>query len=189
LQQRGVRLVMLVAAVVFVLSLVLFFSSLRFSTKPYLPFITLVLLLYYVVSYLFSYPVTSVGRLSKSVTHFSEISWEASADRLHIQDGLTETNTDWAVFNCVYETGEHFLLLFASNRTLFQFIPKRAFTSAGQLNSFRDLLALKLGMVKPVKSVNLPELSRRTVQFLIYGSLAILIILLVILSYLGLFFN
>jgi hypothetical protein len=66
----------------------------------------------------------------------------ASHDGIHyLLDGI-ESNLDWNYFQRWLESETGFFLIYAGD--VFNFIPKRAFANAAQLNEFRQLLGTNL---------------------------------------------
>jgi hypothetical protein len=64
---------------------------------------------------------------------------------------LSETKLNWSVFNKILETDQYYYLIYVTNKNMFQFLPKRIFSSHVQENDFRQLMEQKVGKVEDIQ--------------------------------------
>lgn len=74
-----------------------------------------------------------------------EMSWRVTDDQIAVSSAHGESSMDWGTFQRVVETPDAYLLVFATNKNMFQIVPKRAFTP-DQRPVFEQLLARKLNV-------------------------------------------
>lgn len=72
-----------------------------------------------------------------------EMHWRVTEDRITVSSAHGESWMDWGTFQRVVETPHAYLLIFATNKNMFQIVPKRALTPE-QRSIFEQLLAQKL---------------------------------------------
>jgi hypothetical protein len=77
----------------------------------------------------------------------AETTWQVHEDGVTISTAFAENRMDWGTFQRVVETNAYFMLLYTVNRRAFQLLPKRAFAAPEQEQSFRELLAARVGRV------------------------------------------
>lgn len=65
-------------------------------------------------------------------------------ERWSVKTPYSEGSADWQTFHRLIETPRYFLLVHSANKRMFNFIPKRAFTSPAQMNDFRALALSKI---------------------------------------------
>lgn len=100
-------------------------------------------LLFYVVG-LFGFMPWLLGRqVQRNERMRVEMSWRVTDDRITVSSAHGESWMDWGTFQRVVETPHAYLLIFATNKNMFQIVPKRAFTPE-QRSVFEQLLAQKL---------------------------------------------
>lgn len=86
------------------------------------------------------WPGYNVGRNARHNERLlAEITWEFNDERVRTANRFAETKYDWGSFQDLVENKEYFFLRHSANKRLYNFIPKRAFTSDGQMAAFRDL--------------------------------------------------
>ncbi len=90
-------------------------------------------------------PLRMGRQIEKNERFTAETTWELGEDQIVIKNKFSETKMDWGSFQKVVETGDYYLLIYATSKNMFQFIPKRAFESQEQETNFRELLKRKLG--------------------------------------------
>ena len=100
---------------------------------------------------IFISPVLSGNKVKRDERLSAETEWQVDEKRITTKNKFAETNVDWSYYSQVYETKEHYLLIFSANQNMFQFIPKRAFTSVEQTTAFRKLLEEKYQTIRPLR--------------------------------------
>ncbi len=70
----------------------------------------------------------------------TESTWKFSADRITITNQFSKMDLSWANFSRILETETHYLFVYASDRNLFQLVPKRAIPPQLEM-PFRRLIA------------------------------------------------
>jgi hypothetical protein len=125
---------------------------------------------------LFISPADAAEKLSKDERLSTETTWEVDENRIALKNKFSDMSTDWGPFGEVYETQEHYLLTYEHNKNVFQILPKRAFSSVEQALEFRKFAEVKTKGVQRIRSVNLPEFSKRTSRLILYGFLLVMII-------------
>lgn len=88
------------------------------------------------------------------------VEYEVNEEQILIRTKFTETKTDWGTFTTFIETPDLLLLIYATNKNMFQIIPKRAFVSVSDIEVFKQLL-LKKNMKQRV--LGMPKQSRNEV--------------------------
>ncbi len=146
-------------------------------------FTVLLVMAVYYLAILFIVPANIADKVTKDEKQSSEINWMVDEHEVCASNKFSAIDCDWSEFGQVYETNEHFLLTYASNKNMFQPIPKRVFKTKDQLDQFRNLLGLKTKPVKRISAVNLPELSRNISMVLLYVIVVIFIIIVVAYGY------
>jgi accessory gene regulator protein AgrB len=140
--------------------------------------VLLVMVIYYLTVF-FLGPANVADKVAKDERQSSEMTWEVNEDAAVVCTREADTNCDWSTFGETFETNEYFLITYAKNKNMFQMVPKRAFKNADQLAEFHKLLVGKTKRVTKISAVNLPELSRNFSLALLYGIMAVFIIIVV----------
>jgi hypothetical protein len=104
----------------------------------YLSFFLLILVNTYRLS-----PRTTANQASRNEQILSPVTYEVDDQQLIIRNQFSETKNDWGTYRKTIETEEHFLLIYAVNPRCFQIIPKRAFASIEDQQTFRKMLNVK----------------------------------------------
>lgn len=138
--------------------------------------VLLVMVIYYLAIF-FLAPANMADKVTKDEKLTSEMFWVVDDNEVCVGNKYADMDCAWNTFAQSYETNEYFLLVYASNKNMFQLIPKRAFKSAEQVSTFRKLLENKTHTVKYIRSVNLPELSRNLSMVILYAILVVFIII------------
>ncbi len=87
------------------------------------------------------WPAYSVGQRAKGNERMlAPITWELSDTGLRMTNGFTEAKYDWGSFQALVEKKDYFLLRHTTNQRLYNFIPKRAFSSAEQMAAFGEMV-------------------------------------------------
>ena len=81
-------------------------------------------------------------RVNRNTKLQSETMGIATPEHLALKNANVDSKLGWDNFGKAVETRDYFLLIYGTNRRMFQFIPKRAFAGEEQLDAFRDLLNL-----------------------------------------------
>lgn len=171
----------LITVVVIILLIIISISML--DTFPVGGIVFLGLLFFYLTAMFFLNPASVADKAANDERLCCETLWDVSEDKVTVRNKFAETSCDWGTFGEVYESNEYFMLAYKVNKYMFQFIPKRAFTSPEQLEQFHKLLEEKIRPSKHVMTVKLPEPSRRSVLIFTYGVLLIAILVMVTYSY------
>lgn len=152
-------------------------SILYLHTLSIAGFSVLLVMVIYYLSIFFLAPANMADKVAKDEKLNSEMFWVVDDNEVCVGNKFADMDCEWNTFAQTYETNEHFLLVYASNKNMFQLIPKRAFKTVEQLATFRKLLENKTHGVKQIISVNLPELSRNLSMVILYAILVIFIII------------
>ncbi len=139
--------------------------------------ITLLILFLLILTFYFLGPATAAEKVTSEERLNTETTWVVDEEKVSIKTKFAETSLDWGSFGVVYETRDHYMITYSTNKNMFQIIPRRAFSSTNQEGSFRNLLVAKTKSITRINSVNLPELSKRTTLVLLFTMLAIFIII------------
>jgi YcxB-like protein len=70
----------------------------------------------------------------------TESTWKFSPDRITITNQFSKMDLSWANFSRILETDTHYLFVYASDKNLFQLVPKRAIPPQLEM-PFRRLIA------------------------------------------------
>ncbi len=106
-------------------------------------FLSLVLTSFLIFSLLIS-PYLAGQRVQHDERLNSPVEYQVSEEHLLFRNRFSETRLDWGSFNRVIESPELFLLVHSTNKNMFQFIPRRAFTSGADEQAFQNLLKAKI---------------------------------------------
>lgn len=112
-------------------------SPLLFVVAAGLPLLLYVTVLFLIVPWLLGRQVQRNERMRV------EMNWRVTDDRIAVSSAHGESWMDWGTFQRVVETPHAYLLIFATNKNMFQIVPKRALTPE-QRSVFEQLLAQKL---------------------------------------------
>jgi len=93
-------------------------------------------------------PYLAGQRFKKHEDKVGLITWILDDDHIRIDASLSKSETAWNVFSKVMETKEDYLLVYAMNKRVFQFIPKRAFETPQQEADFRRYVEKGIGPIK-----------------------------------------
>jgi hypothetical protein len=100
---------------------------------------------------IFISPVHTWNKVTRDERLSAETEWQVDEQRIITKNKFAETSVEWSTYSQVYETKEHYLLIFSANKNMFQFIPMRAFTSPEQVVEFRKLLEEKYQAIRPLR--------------------------------------
>ncbi len=180
LQHRSTKIAILLSLLVVIGILLSFFYLHALSLAGVT--VLLVMVIYY-LSIFFLWPANVADKVGKDERLSSEMTWEVDENQAVVMTKHTDVSCDWSTFGEPYETSEYFLITYASNKNTFQLVPKRAFRNEEQLVEFRKLLEGKMKRITRISAVNLPELSRSISLALLYGMMAIFIVIVVAYGY------
>ncbi len=76
-----------------------------------------------------------------------ETTWRVDDENIQFSSQYQDTRVTWQTFSRAIETKEYFLLTYAVRDQMYQFIPRRAFTSPEHEAQFRDMLQRHLAYV------------------------------------------
>lgn len=97
-------------------------------------------------------PLILGNKVEKNERLKSPVEYEVDEEQISIKTPFSESKVDWGTFERMIESEEHILLIYSINKNMFQIIPKRAFLSREDEQSFKDLLILKLPKIKNTPS-------------------------------------
>ena len=89
-------------------------------------------------------PMTMRQRARSNPRMLAETSYGFGEDRISIKNQFRESELEWGALRECLETEHYFLLSMSADKPLFQFIPKRSFESADQMDAFRSLARRKV---------------------------------------------
>lgn len=119
-------------------------GDLGFDFGGILPIVLFVFLVFYLAFALVINPMTVTSKVEKDERLSSPVQYEVNDEQIMFKNQFSETKLDWGSFQKVIESKELFLLVHATNKNMFQIIPKRAFASADDEQAFKNLLNLKI---------------------------------------------
>jgi hypothetical protein len=90
-------------------------------------------------------------KVSKQPQLSQPVTYEIGDEKIRIMSSLSESILDWRLFSKVFETEEHYLLVYVTNKNMFQFLAKRTFESKIQENEVRSLIEQKLGKIEDIQ--------------------------------------
>jgi hypothetical protein len=108
---------------------------------------TTVLLLFPILLLLIN-PYLAGQRFNKHQDKVGQITWAMDDDKVRIDSALTKSETGWDIFSKAMENKRYYFLVYAMNKRMFQFIPKRAFESPQQEADFRRCVEKALGSIR-----------------------------------------
>jgi hypothetical protein len=77
------------------------------------------------------------------------VTWELDDERVHIQTALSEAKLAWVAFTHAGETTSYYFLVYAQNKNVVQFLPRRTFTGQGPDEAaFRSFLEGRFGALR-----------------------------------------
>ena len=95
------------------------------------------------VAFLYNF-LTAPSRIGKQVArnpaYVGEVTWRVTSQDILITSVEEEIHMPWSKFSRAKEITDHFLLFQAENPRIFQFVPKRAFETPEQEDTFREML-------------------------------------------------
>lgn len=109
-----------------------------------IPMTILLLVGFLVIFTLVINPFMIANKVEKDERLNSPVQYEVSDEQFLFRNQFAETKLDWGSFQKVIETKDLFLVVYTVNKNMFQIIPKRAFTSSEDEQSFRNLLNQKI---------------------------------------------
>ncbi len=126
-------------------------DNFSFALAFIIPLIVFIFLGCFLLFALVINPLQIANKVKKDERLHSPIQYEVSAEQILFKNQFTETKTDWGSFQKFIETKDVFLLVYSINKRMFQIIPKRAFASSDDEQTFKQLL-----ISKNLKSQNSP---------------------------------
>lgn len=134
-------------------------------------------LIFFLLILFFVNPIRVGDQVRKNERLRSETTWEVDSDQIVIRTAYAESKFDWGTIGQVYESDEHFLMIYSANKRMFQILPKRAFASAEQMAGFRALVELTVGSISRVRSLRLPAPS--------WPVMIVILVILVLMCFIG----
>jgi hypothetical protein len=142
--------------IVFLLSQIIFFGlafirgDLGFDLGGILPIVLIVFIASYLAFTLVINPMTAASKLEKNERLSSPVQYEVNDEQIMFKNQFAETKLDWGSFQKVIESKDIFLLVYTTNKNMFQIIPKRAFASTDDEQAFKNLLNTKIPQNKKI---------------------------------------
>lgn len=91
----------------------------------------------------FNNPLKAWKQVEENERLNCHVYYEVNEEQFLIRTKFAETKTDWGMFTSFIETPNLFLLIYSTNKNMFQIIPKRAFVSLNDEEAFGRLLLKK----------------------------------------------
>jgi len=88
-------------------------------------------------------PILTGNKVEKNERLSSPVNYEINDEQILIKNKFIESKLDWDSFQRAIESKDHFLLVLAVNKNMFEIIPKRAFASSDDEQTFKKLLIAK----------------------------------------------
>jgi uncharacterized membrane protein YhaH (DUF805 family) len=127
-------------------------------------------------------PLLIVRNLEKDERLSNLLQFEFNDEQILCKTKFIETKLDWGSFQKVVESSDYFLLVYSTNKNLFQYIPKRAFATTEKEQEFRNYLNIKIPTNQKTQiDIKLPI---ATLVILIVIGFCLLIFMLATISYL-----
>lgn len=141
----GLGVVIALTIIILPLSLLDLYTG-DFKTSVYISPILLLLVL------IVSIPLWSgwltIRNASKKENLTLPAKYELDDEKVYVVNQIAEVKYDWSVFNKAYEDQRYIFITYSTNKNMFQFIPKRAFTSIDQEKMARELIIRHLGGIE-----------------------------------------
>lgn len=125
------------------MALCIWSSDIRIDTSSWFPIgFTLIPIIIAVFGVLIH---TNALRKMKDMGHFDKrLEVTINDNEIQFKHDTGEVRLNWVNFYKTTETKEHFLLIYKKNRNAYQFIPKSAFASVNELESFKNQIKLNI---------------------------------------------
>ena len=142
LRQRSTWIILSTLTIVFLFGAGIFLLK-GFQGNTYAIFYILLLPVY--VFFFFLFNPWLIGLQARSDERLkSKTTWEVDAKGVRIRNKALNNRYKWDSFYKVIETDQHYLLFPSNNKKRFEMIPKRAFESPEQQETFREYLRNKI---------------------------------------------
>lgn len=142
LRQKSARLLIVVFIVISLCSIPYIFSGQSelslYSIFPILCPLIIVFFIFYWQPYSFGRQVEANERLT------CETKWNLTEKGIVVTTSYNEVKYDWGSFFDFVEINNYFLIFNSENQRTFQMVPKRAFQSPEQIETFREILVKKI---------------------------------------------
>lgn len=128
---------------------------------------------------LFGYPYIAGRKLNQQAMWIAETVCAASEQAIVFESEFGTDRVNWDSYWKVIESVEAFLLLMNANKQMMQIIPKRGFSSASDVQAFRELAKRKIKMWAVVRTSiagPLPRMTKRGIIALVVVGIFIMII-------------
>lgn len=136
-RDRRIWLGMGLAGLLFVLAL----SNLVAARQATIMGVALLVLPLLIIAFLWLGVPWSVGqRVQRDSRLRSPCTWHISDDRVVMCNQFGESRLEWMAFGRILQTGTHYLLISSTNRGMLFIVPRRAFVSPQQEESFREIV-------------------------------------------------
>lgn len=99
----------------------------------------LLALVVFILTYLLA-PLSTRKKIRANPVFTSQVTFQIDTDQIIVKTIESETKFSWSSFSKVREVPGYYLFVYASNPRMFQFLPKRAFSSSDQEMAFRNLV-------------------------------------------------
>jgi hypothetical protein len=137
-----------IAALPFMLLLALVVARTTIVINPFLVLSPISACGVLAVYHYFTAPKKTAARRAQNERQRAKILFEIGDDGVLIKDDYVETKYDWRLFQRVLITEDFYFLVYANNRDMYHFIPRRAFATEEQEHAFRVILETRLPKVQ-----------------------------------------
>ncbi len=101
--------------------------------------IFLLALVVFILTFLLT-PLRARLQVRKNPGYTNPVTWQMDDNEIIVKNGDVESKFSWNTFSRIREIPDYYLFIFASYPRMYQFIPKRAFSSPEQEEKFRNLI-------------------------------------------------
>ncbi len=119
-------------------------GDINFEFSYMVPLMIFVFILFYFAYALIINPLKVANGVEKDKILSSPVQYQATDEGLVIVNQFSENKLTWENFQRVIDSKEVFLLIYSTNKNMFQMIPKRAFSSIEDELAFKNLAYQKI---------------------------------------------
>lgn len=107
--------------------------------------VAVTLFLGFFLGYMFVYAPWRTGRTIDQTERMRvPTTWRLHAQHIEVETPYTQATVDWGTFHKVLVTKDAYLFIYATNKNLFQIVPRRALESSAHVAAFEQLVAQHL---------------------------------------------
>ncbi len=133
---RRISTIISLAVMAVAFGMIIYYVISKGTTPSLFELVWLLLPPLFVVYIIFIQPSRSANRVAQNEQLLAESTWEVNQSGLTISDRFGSTSMGWDILIKIVDTQEYYLLYNKVNRNTFRFIPKRAFSSTNEQDSF-----------------------------------------------------